>query len=333
MTAPVSRRAVAALLMGGALGLGVSPLPAVAQGWKPGKTVEIVVGAGPGGGNDRIARVLQKVLTEEKILDVTVIVVNKPGAGGEVAMKYLNAQRDPGHFVLVTNPSLITNPLTGIGTLKYTDVTPIAQLSSEYPMLFVRTDSPVKTAQDMIERLRANPASLSVAVAPGLGTGPHIAAASVAKAAGIEPKRLKVIPFKSGSEGLSALLGGQVDMMSSTPANVLPQFAAGKVRVLGITAAARIGGVFADVPTFREQGYDAVLNNWRGVVGPKGMTAAEAAYWAGVFATVSKSAIWRQEIEQAFAVVEVMGPQESAAFLARDHEETRAVLGALGLLQ
>lgn len=307
--------------------------PAFAQGWKPTKTVEIVVGAGPGGGNDRIARVLQKVLTGEKLVDATLIVVNKPGAGGEVAMKYLNAQRDPGHYVLVTNPSLITNPLTGIGTLKYTDVTPIAQLSSEYPMLFVRSDSPIMTAKDLLDRLKANPASLAIAVAPGLGTGPHIAAASVAKAAGIDPKRLKVVPFKSGSEGFTALLGGQLEVMSSTPANVLPQFTAGKVRVLGITAPERIGGAFAQVPTFKEQGWDAVLNNWRGVVGPKGMGQAEAAYWADVFAKVARSPIWRQEIEQAFAIVEVMGPAESAAFLRKDHEDTRAVLASLGLLQ
>ena len=99
------------------------------------------------------------------------------------------------------------------------------------------------------------------------------------------------------------------------------------------TRASRPSGVFAAVPTFREQGYDAVLNNWRGAVGPKGMGAAEAAYWAAAFAAVAKSPVWRQEIEQAFAIVEVMGPQESAAFLARDHEDTRTVLGTLGLLQ
>jgi putative tricarboxylic transport membrane protein len=153
------------------------PLNGFAQAWAPTKPVEFVVGAGSGGGNDRTARVIQKILQDKALVPTPVVVVNKPGAGGVIAQDYLNTHSGDGHYIMVTNPAILTNPLTGVGAAKYTDATPVAQLFTEYVTLFVRANSPITSGRDAMERLRKDPGALSIAISPGPGTGTHIATA------------------------------------------------------------------------------------------------------------------------------------------------------------
>lgn len=305
--------------------------PAFAQEWKPGKPVELVVGAGPGGGNDRTARVIQRILQERKLVSEPVVVVNKPGAGGAIAQDYLNTHPGDGHYLMVTNPALLTNPITGVGSGKYTDVTPVAQLFTEYVMLFAKADGPLRSGKDVFDRLRKDAGALAIAVAPGPGTGTHIATALVARAAGIDAKALRVASYKSAGEALSALLGGHVDLMPSTPLNVLPHMQAGKIRVLGVTAPARLGAPFADVPTWKEQGYDAVFGNWRGVVGPRGMTPEQIAYWDDVFAKLNATEEWKTEVRKGLWDASYANGRDSKRFLDEDYAQLRRVLLELGL--
>lgn len=305
--------------------------PAFAQGWKPSRSVEFVVGAGSGGGNDRTARVIQKILQDRKLVASPIIVINKPGAGGGVAQEYLNTRKSDGHYLMITNPALLTNPLTGVGSAKHTDITPIAQLFTEYVMLFVRADSAIKSGKDVIDRLRKDPGALSIAVAPGPGTGTHIATALVMKAAGIDSRALRVVSYKSAGEALAAVLGGHVDLMPSTPLNVLPHMQGGKVRVIGVTAPARVGGAFAHVPTWREQGMNAIFGNWRGVVGPGGLTNEQLAYWDTVFANLNAGEEWKTEIKNGLWDVTYMNSGESKKFLDQEYEQLRRILTELGL--
>lgn len=305
--------------------------PALAQSWNPSRNIEFVVGAGSGGGNDRTARVIQKILQDRKLVASPIIVINKPGAGGVVAQEYLNTHKSDGHYLMITNPALLTNPLTGVGSAKHTDITPIAQLFTEYVMLFVRADSAIKSGKDVIDRLRKDPGALSIAVAPGPGTGTHIATALVMKAAGIDSRALRVVSYKSAGEALAAVLGGHVDLMPSTPLNVLPQMQAGKIRVIGVTAQARLGGAFAQVPTWREQGIDAVFGNWRGVVGPGGLTNEQLAYWDKVFADLNAGEEWKTEIKNGLWDVTYMNSGESKKFLDQEYEQLKRILTDLGL--
>ncbi|HSQ05354.1 MAG TPA: tripartite tricarboxylate transporter substrate-binding protein, partial [Burkholderiales bacterium] len=110
------------------LATAITAAPDRAHAWQPAKNIEFIVGAGSGGGNDRTARVIQKILLERKLVPTQIVVVNKPGAGGVVAQDYLNTHSGDGHYLMITNPALVTNPLTGVGTANYTDITPIAQL-------------------------------------------------------------------------------------------------------------------------------------------------------------------------------------------------------------
>ena len=118
--------------------------PVAAQGWTPGKNVELIVGAGAGGGNDRTARAIERIFQEQKLVPATIVVMNKPGAGGGIGQNYLNQRAGDANYLMITNPALITNYLTGLSTLNHGDVTPVAQLYTEYVMLAVKADSPIK---------------------------------------------------------------------------------------------------------------------------------------------------------------------------------------------
>src|SRR5688572_7958424 len=131
-----------------------------AQSWAPSKPVEIVVPTTPGGSVDLTARLLQKILQETGLVKVPVTVVNKPGGGGAVSVAYLNQHAGDAHYVAINSPNLIANDLNGRG--RFTEVTPIANLFSEYTVIAVRADSPIRDGKDFIARLRKDPASLAV---------------------------------------------------------------------------------------------------------------------------------------------------------------------------
>jgi putative tricarboxylic transport membrane protein len=302
-----------------------------AQTWTPSKNVEIVVGAGAGGGNDRTARSIQRILQDRKAVPATLVVINKPGAGGGIAQMYLNQRGGDPNLLMVTNPALITNQLSGLSALNHDDVTPIAQFFTEYVMLAVKADSPIRNGREMFDRLRKDPGALSIAVAPGPGAGTHIGVALAMKAAGIDPKALRVVPYTTAAEALTALAGGHVDLMPSTALNVLPQVKAGRLRILGVAAPKRLAGDFANAPTWREQGVDVVFGNWRGVVAAKGLREEQVAYWDDVFKRLNDSDEWKAEIKASAAEPMYMGSRDSRKFLAQEHEILRRVLNDLGL--
>jgi len=305
--------------------------PAWGQGWAPTKNVEFIVGAGAGGGNDRTARAIQRIIQERKLVPATIVIMNKPGAGGGIGQNYLNQRAGDAHYLMITNPALITNYLTGLSALNHTDVTPVAQLYTEYVMLVVKADSPTRTGRDVIERLRKDPGALSIAVAPGAGAGTHIGAALVVKAAGIDPKALRIIPYATAGEALAALMGGHVDLMPSTALNVLPHLKAGRVRVLGVAAPRRLGGDYAGTPTWREQGADTVFGNWRGVVAARGIRNEQVAYWDETFRKLNDSEEWKAEVKSSGGESVYMGSRDTRKFLAQEFETLRRVLLDLGL--
>jgi putative tricarboxylic transport membrane protein len=152
--------------------------------WKPEKSVEIIVGTSPGGPQDHMGRMLQKVLQESRLVDVPVSVENKPGGGGAVALAFL-AQRTGGSTLMINAPTMLSNQITGKSALQYTDFAALAILGIEYECVAVRADSPLKTGKDLIDRLKKDPSSLSVSIGTSLGNSGHLAYALAMKAAGI----------------------------------------------------------------------------------------------------------------------------------------------------
>ncbi|MBT7768954.1 MAG: hypothetical protein HN705_03135, partial [Rhodospirillales bacterium] len=130
-----------------------SPVKADAE-WKPTRNVEILVPAGVGGGNDRAARMVHKILKDHKFLPVSVSIVNKPGAGGAIAYAYLNQFKKNGHHVALYPTSLLTRPISGRSDITFRDLTPLGHLFNEYSVVMVRNDSPIKTGKHLINILK-----------------------------------------------------------------------------------------------------------------------------------------------------------------------------------
>jgi putative tricarboxylic transport membrane protein len=243
----------------------------------------------------------------------------------------MNQHAGNGHFIAISAPNLLTNALTGGNPLTHTDVTPLAQLFSEYIAFSVKADSPIGSAPDLLARLRRDPASLSIGIASARGATNHIAAGVVFKAAGIDLKRLKFVVFKSSAESMTALLGGHVDLDVATVSNVVQPLAAGGVRVLGVTAPQRLGGGLAQTPTWKEHGIDVDFSGWRGVIGPAGLNRQQIAYWDEVLAAIAGTEEWKKGLEKHLWVSTYMNSEASRKFLQSQYGELKLVLGDLGL--
>lgn len=317
--------ALALLLLAGSAG--------AQSAWKPERNVEIISGTAAGGAVDKANRTVQRIWQDKKILDVTSSVVNKPGGGNTIAWNYINQHAGDGHYVSIAPYTILTNKIIGMSPLSYTDFTPIALLFDEYITVSVRADSPIKNAQDMIERLRKDPSSLSIAVASALGNHIHVGIAKPLKTAGVDIKKLKVVAFKSSGDSVAALLGGHIDVVSSTTPNVLGQLQAGKIRVIAITSATRLSGPLAGVATWKEQGVNIEFNASQGAIGPKGLAAPQLAFWENAFLRLSQSDEWKKELEASNWQSNYRNSQDTARYYEREYAEMKAVLGELGLVR
>jgi putative tricarboxylic transport membrane protein len=304
--------------------------PAQAQSWRPDKPVEIIAASGPGGNTDKLARTIQRILQEEKLVTTPLNVVNKTGGNQTIARVYLNQHPGDGHYLELSNPTLMANNVMGLTPQHYTDFTPVAVLLDEYTVFSVRADAPFKTGADLMQHLAKQPDSLSIGLTTRGGAN-HVALALAIKATGVDLKRTKIVSFKSNSESMTALLGGHIDLVASSASPALPHFQQGRTRIIAISAPKRMGGVLAQVPTWAEQKVPAVNSNWRAFIGPKGMSAAQTAYWEDVIARLAKSEAWKKELEANFWEGRLVTGRPLGDFFAAEHKEHQEILGELGL--
>ena len=276
-----------------------------AADWKPEKTVEIVVNTVAGNGPDRTARVIQGIVQDKKQVDVPVVIGNKVGGGGVVAYSYVNSRPADGHTLIISSKALLSNHIAGRGP-SYTEFTPVALLYTEYMLITVKPDSPILNGKDLVERVKKNPANVSFGIATSLGNPIHQSVAAPLRAEGIDIKLLRNVVFNAGSASLAAMMGGHVDVVPVT-------------------------GALADVPTWRELGYDVVVAQWRGVMGPKGMPDAQVAYWERTLKRMTEADEWKRDLEKNFWVADFMGARELRQFMENDNATLKRFLGELGL--
>jgi putative tricarboxylic transport membrane protein len=304
-----------------------------AQTWKPQQPVEIIVGSAAGSSPDTMARLIQRLWQEKRLVEVPVSVVNRVGGGNSIAWNFLTQRSGDAHYLMTSNINLSTGYLTGTGSHSYRDFTPLGILFHEYIALSVRSESPIKDGKDLLARLKKDPGAASLAFSSVAGGANHIAAGLVFRTAGIDVKKVRSVVFDSAGKVMTATLGGHVDIAATSITAALQQLRAGKVRVLGVTSPRRLGGEMAAVPTWREQGADVAFSNYRGFIGTPGLGASQIAYWESVLAALDADATWRAHLEKTQLDRELLSGREARKYQDELDGQLRAILGELGLLK
>jgi putative tricarboxylic transport membrane protein len=308
-------------------------LPAVSAwsqpAWRPSRPVEFITSSDAGGSNDQVARAMQKILQAAKLAPTPIQVMNKPGGNQTIAVNYLVQKAPDPHFLLLANPTIFTNHLSGITPLGPADMTPVSLLLVEHTLITVKADSPMKTMRDLVDALKKNPEALTVGIVSRGGAN-HLALSQALKTAGVDAKRVKAVVFKTNAESMIQMVGGHVQVVASSVSSAMPQVKAGNARALAIASSQRLP-LLPDVPSLKEQGIDSWVSNWRAILGPKGMAPAEVAYWEDAFAKMSASEEWKKTLE-------IQGWQgqflRSAAFgkyLDKEYAATRAIMVEMGI--
>jgi tripartite-type tricarboxylate transporter receptor subunit TctC len=302
-------------LLAAALAAGALP-QAFGQGGFPNKPIRFVVPFPPGGGTDTTSRLIAEKFTT--VLGWTVIVDNKPGAGGNIGIDAVAKSAPDGYTIgmgqaanLAINPSLYAK--MPFDPLK--DLTPIASIAEQPVVLVVRADSPLKNLADFVAAAKAKPGTLGVAQA-GNGTVGHLAGELLERRAGIQ---LLQVPYKGASPAMNELLGGQVPSYIGNTVSVMAQLAAGKIRALAITSSRRIGSL-PNVPTVAEQGYPGFdATTWLGLVGPAGMPADVVAKISAETVKLLARADVKDKLAFEGSEATPGTPQQFAAFIRAEH--------------
>lgn len=220
-----------------------------------------------------------------------------------------------------------------MGTVPYNhnDFTAVAMLFDEWMSINVQAGSPMKNGREFMERIRKNPEGLPIGISTSRSGGNFTTLMTVLRTGGVDIRRVKTVIFQGGGATTQALLGGHVEVVNTGPGNMVEFLRAGKLRTLGISGPSRLWGPFADVPTWVEQGVKAVAGSWRGIQGTKGMSAAQLAFWDGVFRRIVQTEEWKQDLESNFWVNAYAPAAEAKRIFDREFDEYKVMLTELGM--
>jgi tripartite-type tricarboxylate transporter receptor subunit TctC len=300
------------------------PLLAAAQDY-PNKPLTILCWSEPGSPVDYYARIMARLLTRE--LGQNVVVENRTGADGIIAVNQLLKQPADGYTLLANTISLAALASEPTATFKPDDLQLIARSQLDPYGLVVPASIPFKTIDELVKYARANPNKVTV------GGVFQMSAHRVAWEVFAETVKIKAtwIPYKGGGPALTAVAGGHVDIAATNPGNVKPFVAAGKVRVLAISADKRLAD-FPDVPTYKERGWNVVRYQWRGMMGKAGLPKPVLDRLLAAMQKSQQTPEWKQYLEQVTQIDGFMGPAEFQALLLKDINEFIVTKKKLGLL-
>lgn len=299
--------------------------------FEPSQNIEMVAPAGAGGGWDTTAREVARVFGETGIIEENMTVINKEGGGGAIAWAYINGQDDSPYNLFVASPPLMFVPLNGQSEFGHEDFTPLANMIADYGAFAVSADSEWDDLNALFDQMKEDPESVTVVGTSAPGSMDHMQFVRIAKAAGVDPKKIKYVSDQDGG-ALTSVLNGSVDVFSTGVGEVVEQVRAGNIKVLGITAEERMEGeILSDFPTAIEQGIEESFINWRGFFGPPNMDPAAVEFYEEKFQELSDSEEFA-EVREKYGWNEMfMSSQEYEEFLNAEYEEIEVLLEEIGL--
>jgi len=320
MKTPVSLTTVGAILACWALTVAAQDAP-----FPQGHSIEMTVLFPAGSSADVTARLLAEGMAKQ--LSTSVIVVNRPGAGGAIGYRYVAGQKADGYSLVWNSNSISTTYHSGQLPFDYRAFDPVARVLIESPVLAVRSESKWHTLAEFINDAKAGPGKLAVGNS-GVGSHTHISSVALFRAAGVE---VIDVPF-GAAQVVPSLLGGHIDAVVQLPAALTPQVKSGQVRVLAALVAKR-DLALPDVPTAREQGVDVALEAWRGIAVPKGTPRATVAALESAIRKTVESPEFVEGCEKLGVHPAFMPATEFGDLVAKEDDELARLMGLVGLKQ
>ncbi|HEY0698761.1 MAG TPA: tripartite tricarboxylate transporter substrate binding protein [Micromonospora sp.] len=296
---------------------------------EPATGLRIMVPNSPGGGYDTTARTAAKVLEDAK-LATGVQVFNLPGAGGTVGLQRTVNEKGNGKLAMQMGLGVVGASYTSKSAATLTQTTPLAKLIEEAGAIVVPKDSPYKTIGDLVTAWKANPKGVAVGGGSSPGGPDHLLPMQLAKAVGIDPRQVNYVSYDGGGELLPAVLGGKIAFGASGFGEFLDQVEAGQIRVLAVTSEQPIEAL-KDVPTLKASGIDLVFTNWRGIVAPPEISAADKKAWIDLLTAMHDSPEWKAELTKRGWTDAFVTGDDFATFLTEQDKAVAEILKQLGL--
>lgn len=309
-------------VLGGALAV------ALAGCSSPDDDLRIMVPNAPGSGYDITARVLAGALGAAGIRR-GVEVFNLPGGGGVAGLRRLSYERGNGRLTMLMGLGVVGAQIAADAVVTLRDTTAVARLVQEPAVLVVRRDSPYGSLDALISAWRADPGGVPVGGGSSIGGPDHLATMLFAEAAGLAPARVAYQQHDGGGDLLAAVLGREVAFAMSGLSEYADQIQSGQLRALAVTSERPVPQVPA--PTVRSAGFDIVFNNWRGLVAPPGLTAADDDALRSMLERLGRSAPWATARDRFGWTDAYLAGEEFARFMADENARVAGVLRRLGL--
>jgi putative tricarboxylic transport membrane protein len=287
----------------------------------------IIAPASAGGGWDTVARELQAVMRENGIV-ANPQVVNIPGAAGTIGLNQLMQMQGHDDVVLVTGTTMVGGIEVNQLGQDLTQTEPLRRLADDYMVLAVPASSPYRTLEEFVAAWKDDPGSVSIG-GGSLGGSEHVLSGLMGQASGIDPAQINYIAYSGGGEILTSMLSASIDAGISSYVEFGSQIESGSMRALAISAPEPVPGV--DVPTFRDQGLDVELVNWRGVVAPPGVAGEDLAELNAIIDETIATADWADALDRNQWSAEENTAEQFTAFIAEETTRIREIIEQAGL--
>ena len=308
-----------------------------AVAWEPTKPVEFVVPAGTGGGADQMARLMQGIIVKHKLMNQSMIVVNKSGgAGAEGFLSVKEAKGDP-HKIIITLSNLFTTPLATGVPFNWKDMTPVSMMALDQFVLWVNADKPYKTAKEYLDAVKAAGPNKMKMGGTGSKQEDQILTVGIEKATGT---KFIYIPFKGGGEVAVQLVGGHVDSSVNNPAEAVAQWRAGKLRALCVFDDTRMPykakvtdtQSWNDIPTCKEAGVPTDYVMLRGIFAAPGITPDQLKYYVDLMNKIRATPDWKEYMEKGAFNQTFMTGADFSKWLTTAEATHRALMQEAGFL-
>ena len=304
---------------------GTLPLSAYAAA----PNIKMMLPANPGGGWDTTGRALGKALTDSGAAS-TVTFDHKGGAAGAIGLaQFVNGSKGDPNAMMVMGAVMLGGIITGKPPVNLSQATPLARLTSEYNVFVLPANSPFKNMADVVAQLKKDPGSVKWG-GGSRGSTEHVAAAMLAREAGVDPSKINYVAFRGGGEATAAILGGNVTVGGSGMSEFSEYIKTGKMKGIAVTSETRLKG--NDIPTMKEQGYNVVIGNWRGVYGAPGITPAQRKDLIDMIVKATKSATWQEALKKNDWTPALLTGAEFEKFVDDEFASLRATMVKSGMI-